>query len=269
MKRLLVIALLASGCAELKDLVQKPTLHVEGAHVASLSLDEVNLLVDLGIDNPNSFGLAVAGIDFALSVDGRPFLDGKTTSGIKIAAASKSTVPVAVGVPVPKILKTLTNLPDANEVPYKIEGNITLNAKALGDVRLPFAHEGRLPIPHLPKLSIGGLRVEKLSLRSAQIKLDLGVKNPNAFPVTRLGGTLKLSLSGTEVGDVDASLAGAIEAGKEGTATLGTEIKILALLPKFAEKEIDVKLAGELAAATPFGPMKIPVTLEKKVSIRK
>jgi hypothetical protein len=213
--------------------------------------------------------MSVQGIDFKLALAGHPFLDTKTTSGVAIKAAAKSAVPVAFQIPLARLFSSVKDAVDAKEIACRLEGGITVAGGVLGDLRLPFATDGKLPIPRPPKLSLGDLSVVKFDLRSAKIKLALGVENPNVFALSKLGGGLKLTIEGHDVGGVDAAIDGDIAAGKEGSGALTTEIKVLELLPKLRGSSLGVKLAGDLGAETPFGPLKLPVGVEKKVGVRR
>jgi LEA14-like dessication related protein len=109
---------------------------------ARYSAEEVNALVQLGIVNPNSFPVRIAGLSYGLAVGGKPISEGVLGKGEKIDAASTGVFDLQVAVnrdtfgpEVTKLIKSQT-LPYALtgelsgelfKVPYELKGEIKLN----------------------------------------------------------------------------------------------------------------------------------------------
>ena len=92
MKRTLLLATCAavmlSGCAMLKDLLAEvftqPTFRFKSASVRDATLSGVTLETTWTIDNPNTVGLSLASVDYALFIDGKQVVAGKPPLGLKI-----------------------------------------------------------------------------------------------------------------------------------------------------------------------------------------
>ena len=62
------------SCATLNTIlnqmnVQKPTVEITNAQISDLSYDDLNLLFDIQIKNPNTVGINLAGFDYELLIN--------------------------------------------------------------------------------------------------------------------------------------------------------------------------------------------------------
>ena len=49
--------------------IQKPTVQITNAKISKLSFNDVSLLFDIEINNPNSVGINLAGFDYELLIN--------------------------------------------------------------------------------------------------------------------------------------------------------------------------------------------------------
>jgi LEA14-like dessication related protein len=73
---------------------------------------------------------------------------------------------------------------------------LKFDAPVIGTVSVPVAHEGELPMVHLPSVGIDSASFKKLSLTGADIALKLKVTNPNAFNLLLNKMTYTLGVNG-------------------------------------------------------------------------
>ena len=186
--RLLSVALLVlifSGCAFLSELLrgslQRPTAEVTGARIQSLSFREVGLLFDIEVANPNDLAVRLAGFDYDLQLNERPFINGNNQEGFELPAGGSSTIELPVTLAYRDIFDALSSIPEGRETPYALEVGFTFDVPGLGDVRVAAGREGTIPVIELPSLRLGGLSMEALDFSGASMLLTLIVENPNSF----------------------------------------------------------------------------------------
>ena len=79
------------------------------------------------------------------------------------------------------MLALLENVRPGAMVPYRADLGLNLNIPGGSLVTIPLAHEGAIPIPAPPTVSIRSLRWDELTLQRAAGVLEVGLSNPNAF----------------------------------------------------------------------------------------
>jgi LEA14-like dessication related protein len=85
---LVVLAACASACAWLQAAesgFQKPTVAYRSASLTDVTLSGATLNVVTTVDNPNAVGLALADVDYRLSIDGHPVATGRPPEGLRRA----------------------------------------------------------------------------------------------------------------------------------------------------------------------------------------
>src|SRR5690606_40265504 len=97
------------------------------------------------------------------------------------------------------LLGLLSNVRPGQLVPYEADLGLKFDAPVTGPLELPLRTSGELPIPAVPNLKVGGIRVDELSLNAAKIVLDLDVGNTNEFALDLLDFDYGFSIAGAEV----------------------------------------------------------------------
>jgi LEA14-like dessication related protein len=167
--------------------VKEPKVDFVGAKLSGLSLDAVDLLFDLKIENPNRVGVKLAGLDYDLFLDGNSFVKGNQDKGIEIPSAGAETIQLPVSLRFSDIYKTFENLKEQGASNYQIKCGFSFDVPVLGVVRVPVSKSGEFPLIKLPKLSLDSLKLDRLTLTGADLKLGLKLNNPNVFSMV-LGG---------------------------------------------------------------------------------
>jgi len=89
---LIVLGSWCAGCQTLRELlgfgIQKPRVTVLAMAVKSVSYKELNLLVQLKADNPNSIDLEFESLGYQVAIDQTPVASGQYTSPIRLLAES-------------------------------------------------------------------------------------------------------------------------------------------------------------------------------------
>lgn len=186
------------SCAGLQDLraPRKPDVSFQNVSLVRLSLDSVDLLFDLQIDNPNAFGVSLAGFDYDMLLNQNSFLSGVQNDKQSIPANGSSTVQLPVTLAFSKIYQTLQSLSDADSTDYRLDLSFSFDVPILGVVKVPASKSGRLPLLKLPKVSIANIDLKKLNLTGADLQLNLEIDNPNPFSATLNRLNYQLAIDG-------------------------------------------------------------------------
>jgi len=183
----ILLLLLLAGCASTRGLLRpvfrQPGAAIQKISLAGFDLEKVSVLVDLSVENPNSFSLAVKEIAYRFSVNssGRELFSSTNRTPFQVPAGGRDTVsfPMAIR------FAAITNLDwTATNLPYVFEGTAVVDT-VLGPVTLPFKREGAVPIPRLPVIRLE--KIEALNFSPLQLKaafeLTVYISNRNPFPL--------------------------------------------------------------------------------------
>lgn len=255
------------GCSSGPRPLQKPTLTVTGLRFTGLTLETVNFVVDLNLNNPNSFGLPGAEIDFAVAIEGDPFVDGKMPIQGNIGSG-RTHIQCPLQVHFLQVVDKIARVKGKDQFAFAIQGGVTADVGALGRLRFPFQQSGVLPVPQPIGVKVAGIKREKspspLAFRG---RMTLELKNRNIFALTKVGGRVRIVLEGTDVGEFDASLEQPIAPGQEGKVAIELNVSVVNLITKLTSGRVKAHLTGSLGMSTPYGLLKIPVGCEETVSI--
>ncbi len=179
----LSLILLLSGCALFEDEMERrtPQASVEGTRLAGLSFDSVDLLVDVRIDNPNAVGVQLAGLNYDLRLDGERALSGESDARSEIPARDSGTLSVPITLGFQELYDRIDGLRGKDSVDYAVDLGIDVDVPLLGVRRISASTSDTLPLPKVPRVSLGDVRVDRLGLSGARMLVDLGVENPNGF----------------------------------------------------------------------------------------
>ena len=216
----LALLFVTAGCATLSEIVERPTARVVSGEITSLSFDRAELTFDVEVANPNPVGMRLAGIDYELFFDESSFLRGATEEEIEIAANGTSTVRIPVGVGYTELIESVRSLSDRRETAYRLAAGVSVDVPALGRVRLPVERSGTIPVVRPPRVRVRELSLEGLSLSGADLRLRLGVTNPNAFGLSLQTLDYALRINGELWGSARISEAAELSEGGEREITL-------------------------------------------------
>lgn len=263
---LVVLVPWLGACANLAELarsVPRPSASVEGARIESFSLDSLTLAVDLKIDNPLSVDVPLIDADLRLASAGAEFLSGNFPLQGLVPARGSRQVTVPVRVDLVQTLRTLGNVRLGQVVPYRAELDLSIDVPVTGVIALPLAHEGGLPIPAPPQVSLDGFRFSELSLQKVTGTVAVRMTNPNEFAMGLEALDLGLSIAGRPVSDLRANAGPQMEAGGAGLIELPIALDPLALgtavFDVLRGNEANYGLKGNLSVGTPFGALRLPL----------
>jgi len=181
----LTLACTLSACATMEELAdmafEKPEVSVIDARLTGLSFESADFMFDVQIENPNAIGISLAGFNYNLAVNDNAFVQGEQNDTIEIEADGKSTLQIPVTLNYKDLYKTFTSLRGQDHAKYKMSLGFDFDLPFLGRQRIPLTHEGTLPLPKVPKLTVLELDLKRLNVTGANLNLKVKMWNPNAF----------------------------------------------------------------------------------------
>jgi len=181
---LLVAILILGGCQTLNNLgnqIKKPSLAVEDVRVSSFSFDELSLVYDIKVNNPNATSFNMTGYNYQLDINGSEFVAGDQAQKMRINADSESIVEVPVTVNFNKLYRAIKGIASRDESNYRMLSNLRFNIPGFGQTEIPIKKEGTIPMVKMPLIQFQDISVESISFSGANVSVDFTVDNPNDF----------------------------------------------------------------------------------------
>jgi LEA14-like dessication related protein len=235
MKRpLLLLATLGlvtlTGCAALQNLFksafQQPRFTFKTARLADASLSDATVNLVYEVDNPNSFGLSLASVDYAFFVEGKQVVAGTPRNGLSLKAKGKSELVFPANVKFADIVPVVQTFLTKDAAQFKAQGTLGIKTP-IGILRFPLEKEGTFPVPKIPSIKIESPRITNVNLSGATVEFPLSITNRNGFPLPVGGVVGALKVAGADVGTLSTGNLGLMEAGGTKQLTLPLRIDFL------------------------------------------
>jgi LEA14-like dessication related protein len=130
-----------SGNFPLPDL---PGVMVKEINVNDFSWAGAALDVVLELENNNTFGLDLDGLEYNISVGGKSLINGKSKKGTSIPQNGKTTMDIPFDVNFIWLGKSAFDLLSEESGDYEIYGEMIFNTSD-GEKRFPFSNAGNVP----------------------------------------------------------------------------------------------------------------------------
>lgn len=139
---LLSVLVSCSNLASLRPLAPKVSL--SDIKVAGMGIMEQRFQLRLEIDNPNAFPIPIVGVNYDLSINGKPFFQGQNDTPLTVPAQGKEYLNIDVISSLSNILEQLQSWQNlGSDVSYQLKGNVKLTELAIA---YPFERQGSVPI---------------------------------------------------------------------------------------------------------------------------
>jgi LEA14-like dessication related protein len=145
-KKLLVAllgsALAVAGCAGLGQRIESPEVFVVDLEPQQGGKLEQRFRIDLRIQNPNDFELAIDGLDFELDLNGVRLTRGMGNEAVTIPRLGDVIVGVSATTTVFDLFRQVVNAPGQEGMDYELRGRLFLASPKRGPV--DFSRSGRI-----------------------------------------------------------------------------------------------------------------------------
>lgn len=267
---LLALPMLLAGCPGLLEALRssvfrEPNLTFKSAWLSDISFAGLTLDTVWEIHNPNSVGVSIAQLDYALTVEGKRVVSGTPGTGLDVRPASASELHFPAAIRFADLVAVVQTFLNKDTAAYRVEGRLGFDTP-IGLVQLPMAHEGTFEVPKVPQVAFGNPRVTSVSLSGARIEFPLNVTNRNtyALPVSGLQGTL--SIGGAPVGRLSTGDLGAMAGKGVRTVSLPLDINLLSAASAVVTAVQGGNAQVGFNAQVSSGPTSAPLTVQQAVS---
>ncbi len=137
--------LLLTACASVRP--APPEVSLLSLQLENLTLSHAILSADLSLYNPNDFALNIERATYALSLQGVLVARGQSTQKIRIAAHDSGTLTLRLSSSYLNLLRIGRNNQDQQNIPFAIDGQVTLGGFGLLSRTVSFKEEGIIPLP--------------------------------------------------------------------------------------------------------------------------
>jgi LEA14-like dessication related protein len=264
-----MFALCITGCETVDALLQniaKPTASLESLSLSNLSLSDATVDIAVKVNNPYSVAIPNVSLDYALKTQAIDFVAGKITSDKAIPAGGSSTIHIPVSVTYASLLNLAQTVRPGQVVAYDANVKFSTNVPGIGSVSLPLSKKGELPVPTIPKVSIGSVDWGNISLTNTTATINLNVTNLNDFAVTMKKLNYDFAIGGQSVLNSQVTKALKFENGQQQTIQIPVSFKAtslgLGVLNMIKNKKASYTMTGRLDADTPFGALTLPFLSE-------
>lgn len=143
---------LAAACTGVPGLVERPRVSVEGVEVTGVALRTVDLEVRFQVENPNSFRLHLAGLDYAVEVADRTLFEGDRRERLALGPREQGLVNLPITVRYEEVYRALRDAGrdrSRDGVGYTVHAGLRFQVPPVGEIRVPTEARGEIPLPGL------------------------------------------------------------------------------------------------------------------------
>lgn len=138
----LVMTAASCGIREKRENLKNCEFELENLEVANFGFSQVDLLVHVGVQNPNPSEVVVDRLEFELFTGENKVADGKHSENLTVPAGEKRVIKIEVATTPSQLGNTLLKaLMSGGGVDYRVEGTVYLDT-ILGEIPYPVSIEG-------------------------------------------------------------------------------------------------------------------------------
>jgi LEA14-like dessication related protein len=117
--------------------------------VTGVDLQGADLLVRFRVDNPNSFGLDLSGLDYAVDVAGRTLFEGDRRQRLTLEPSGSGLVELPLTIrfaDVYEVARDVIRARGGDDIGYTVRAGLRFQLPVLGEIRVPAEARGELPL---------------------------------------------------------------------------------------------------------------------------
>lgn len=191
------------GCQTLLNLIRtglrEPEVRITKMELKDVALDRVKMLFHTTLTNPNPVGLELAGLGYALRVEGDQLARGDIDEDLKLKARGRSSLRFPVDLHLGRTSGAILKLLELDEADYGIDAAFRFRLPELGKVEVPVSFDGKFPVPKIPEIQVRDVRFTSIGPGGLGMRLVTTVKNVNRFAIPVDGFRFNFKLNGRTV----------------------------------------------------------------------
>ncbi|MDX1402940.1 MAG: LEA type 2 family protein [Woeseiaceae bacterium] len=127
---LLLVVLIAAGCASSTSLIRTPAIGLSGIELTSVSIRRQTFLLSFDIANPNPIPLPVKAFDYEVIFDDEKFAEGRTQGSFTVPANGTDSFAISVDLDIlgsASHWKTLVSGGFREDIAYQLRGKLAVD----------------------------------------------------------------------------------------------------------------------------------------------
>lgn len=269
---LAALALPSAGCHWLNARAKKPDVTLQKVDVTDVDFQQATLRADLLVKNNVPVIVKLAKVNWAVKIESDELVKGAIEQALEIPANGVLPVQIPFALKFEDLYRIQQKFKDQDTAPYRFEGSLQVETP-VGPVRLPFHHDGTVPVLRVPQVEVAKIDVKGVNFSGADIRLGFRVKNPNGINLDLQALDYALTVAGSQV--ANGKLPSALSVPAKGQGAFDADVRVSFLQAQTAAQAIttkssaDYSLSGTLAAKTPWGSVSTPYVKSGSVRIQK
>ncbi len=259
------------GCQTLLNLLRtglrEPDVRITKMEMKEATLDRVTMMFHTAITNPNPIGLQLAGLGYALRVEGDQLARGNVDEDMKLKAKGKSTLRFPVEFALGETSRAILKLLKLSEADYGIDTAFKFRVPELGKVSVPVTFEGKFPVPKIPRFDVRNVRFTSIGPGGLGMRVTTSVKNTNRFDLPLDGFKFNFKLNGRSVLKNEAVAGMRLRAGQTRDIPLDFTFGLLDAGLTLASLASEPTLRWALDAKLDAGILNLPFDASGKIKL--
>jgi len=141
--KIVAIGLLFLLPACLSLFFEKPTFTLKEIEIRRISLQEIDFLFGIEVQNPNQFDLKLRGLEYTIYFNDQEVGKGRLEKEVRIVKSASTLVPVPLQTNLKNLGNPLAFILGGQDLRYKIEGAAIVKA-SIGSATVPFSKSGEI-----------------------------------------------------------------------------------------------------------------------------
>lgn len=188
---LFIVNLSLCACESLStsDRMKDPVISLHSVEFTEIAFTGVDGLCTITVENPYPVAIPFPRIEWELFIADSKLAAGAIDGGTaNIKAKNAAIADAPFHVDYADLYNTIASVKNvstsgAKETDFKIVLTAAFNLPVLGEKKLPFEAEGKLPLLQAPRFSGMALSIEAIDFTGVTLKCSFDVENPNAFEI--------------------------------------------------------------------------------------
>ncbi len=197
---LFVISLMMLSCGTIRDAadVREPNVSFQNMSIDRITFDGVTLLFDFEVNNPNRFGVSAEQYSYEFFINDRSFITGLQEDRLSIGRESTQSIQIPVTLNFSEVYESFSSVLRQDSLSYALSTEVEFDVPVLGNRKVPVRTSGDIPIPKVPRITMGDFNVKEISLSGAEVEVSFNVQNPNPFAISIANAAYELTVNGRE-----------------------------------------------------------------------
>jgi LEA14-like dessication related protein len=122
---------------------EKPTFTLKEIEIRRISLQEIDLLFGIEVQNPNPFDLKLRALEYTIYFNDQEVGKGRLEKEVRIIKSASTLVPVPLQTSLQNLGNPLAFILGGQDLRYKIEGAAIIKS-SIGSSTIPFSKSGEI-----------------------------------------------------------------------------------------------------------------------------